>query len=81
MIYTYHCDNCEERQIERHGMTEEPTVSCQNCEATMRKVIVDMPAVNWNGPPPHMGGVTPLAKQMEANHNKRNEELEQKWGN
>lgn len=41
-LYDYQCIECKEVQEVSHGMDEEITITCKECEGTCKKVILQL---------------------------------------
>lgn len=41
-LYDYQCTVCETLQEVIHGMDEEPSITCEECKASCKKVILKL---------------------------------------
>lgn len=77
--YDYHCDGCGAQIEQHHSMFEGVPVLCPDCGRKMRRLIVTMPRVNWNGLPPHLDrGHGPAAQDLLSNVDRNRDEYLQK---
>jgi hypothetical protein len=61
-----------------HRMLYSTAVTCPECGAAMWR-IPQLPNVNWGALRPSQGELSPAAKDLIYNRDKRVEETEQKW--
>ena len=47
-IYTYACNDCEQRRDVRHSIHADPETTCPDCGGAVRKVIT-APGITFNG--------------------------------
>ena len=73
--YLYKCMYCSLQEEVNHKAYDLPVIRCESCNVAMIKAPQQV-AINWNGPKPSDGGITPLVKNMIADAPRQRDEMQ-----
>ena len=73
--YLYKCSECGECGEVFHRAGASIITRCNRCDGIMNRSPIAV-AVNWNGPKPSDGGITPLVRNMIADAPRQRDEMQ-----